>query len=111
MLDRLSLISKSRKVKAVDLPGIGQINIRELTAGEVSEYIRLIKSKPEDELSLLTWIVAKCVVDDQGKPLFADGDDSVNTLPLSTLKTIAEHCAGFSGLGQDPAAKKNDVQS
>lgn len=106
-LNREALLARSLSRREVELPDVGTVTVRELSAAEVGQYVKLHKADDADELSMLAWIVCRAVCDDQGKPLFTDADlDAIKGMGLKTLKAIAEAVAGLSGLTDDDAAKK-----
>lgn len=106
-LDRAAFLSKSAlKRKDVDLPGMGTVSVRELSAGEVGEYAAKEKAGGE-EIDLLAWLFVRVVCDEHGKPLFSDSDlATVKGMGLPVLKKPAIEAARMSGIAPDDPSKK-----
>jgi hypothetical protein len=85
----------------VSLPGGKSATVRELSAGERGKFFRLSKDA-KDFAEIQAWLVAWCVVGDDGKRSFTDDDvASLMERPARVLQPIAEAVLKLSGLGDD----------
>jgi hypothetical protein len=96
---------KTRKTADVEIPDMGTVAVRELSAAEVSQYVKRHQDG-QDDVDSLAWLVTTSAIDDAGKPLFRPEDAAeLRDMPLHVLKPIADAVAKLAGLDGD--AKKN----
>lgn len=107
-MNRETFISRAKlKTRDIDIPDLGIVKVRELSAAQVSAYASEAKAGKE-EIDLLASLVIGSVVDESGKPIFSDTDQDrkvVRDMPLSILKAVAETAADLAGITAD--SKKN----
>lgn len=106
---RNQYLSARRPVIAtVDVPAWGSVKIRAVTQEEVERCGEVAKSDPT-QAAILGVVLMVC--DDQGDPVFTEGDLPAlkSSAPLATIKAINE--AALQAIGITPekieAAKKN----
>jgi hypothetical protein len=105
-VDRNTFLAKAKlKVKDVEIPDMGTVKLRELSAAQVSHYAKQHKAGAE-EIDLLTSLVIGSVIDDSGHPLFQDADaPHIREMPLHVLKAVADNAVELAGIADD--SKKN----
>lgn len=106
----MAILNKDQILAADDLPREnvnvdewgGEVVVRALTASEEKEIFS--KSKAGDEMGAQVYIVAKCIIDDDGKPLFSKSD--VNRLAGkngAVVRRLAQAALRLSGMEVDEA--------
>ena len=88
------------KHQRFDLSPDCYINVRELSAPELIHYQQVMGSKDTSNADFLFDLVARCAVDDVGKPLFETAADVKQhfSVGISTLVEIQKVILTLSGL-------------
>lgn len=112
MLTKESLLS-GRRVRPVDVPGIGTAHVKELTAAEVVEFAKRQKDGPGGADDAVYFMLSRGVSDEAGRRLFADADDQVKELGHDTARTLAKAIADISGLNEksDPSTSSGQAEA
>jgi hypothetical protein len=100
-MDRDSFLKRKPATSDVTLDDGAVVKVRKLTEGEV----QLLKKKYSTEataLEGLRFIVARCLVNEDGQRVLEDGDVSKLTeMDFDTIQSIANEVMKFSGLMKD----------
>ena len=99
----------SRKALLKRLPKPVEINgdtvyVRSLTMREALHVDELSKT---ESTKVPAYMVAHCVCDADGNPLFADGDSEIDDIPVETLATLGGIIRKLSAPGKVETAEKN----
>jgi hypothetical protein len=99
----------SRKALLKRVPKRVEINgepvfVRSLTLRESLRFDEMTKT---DETGSLRYIVRIAVVDEEGSPLFADGDAEIDDIPVDVVREIGEAIKKVSSGGSVEKAAKN----
>ena len=83
-----------------DLGNDTYVNVRELSATELVHYQTKMGDKDTSNMDFVFDLLSKCVVDDDGKPLFKDATDVKDHfgVGLSTLVDLQKKIMALSGL-------------
>jgi hypothetical protein len=101
-MDREQFLNRKPATADVTLPDGTALKVRKLTAAEV-ETIRRSYATDDKALAGFRFIVAKCVLRDDGAAMFGEGDaDRLAAVDFETVQTIAEEVMRFSGLKVAP---------
>lgn len=103
-MDKTTFLAKANEFKreAVDLDGIGQVFVREVSAADAAEYAKKIKSANGDELAVSAWLVVRVLCDERGTFILTDADiPALKAMPLRVLKAITDKSESLSGLKED----------
>ncbi|MEO1092126.1 MAG: hypothetical protein AAFX81_15975 [Pseudomonadota bacterium] len=105
----------SLKREPVELPDLGgRVFVRELTAGEVEDYIALLE-RPTGERRTPARLLAWSLCDEDGAPLFRRPNESVLVelakLPKRLVEPIVERVLSLSALrgGDDPMSRAEEL--
>ncbi len=99
----------SRKALLKRVPKRVEINgepvfVRSLTLREGLKFDELAKT---DDSGSLRYLVQTAVVDEEGKPLFSEGDSEIDDIPVDVLRQIGEAIQKVSSGGSVEKAAKN----
>lgn len=87
--------------EVVEVDGVGPVTVRGLTAGARDEWEqRIYAAKGKPLRNVRAGLVALCLVDEVGKPLFVSSDiDAVGELPAAVVDRLYDVAARLSGMG------------
>lgn len=98
--DKLLGLKSKVPSETVSIPGVGEVEVRGLTAAGRDEWEqRIYQSKGKTVRNVRASLVALCLFDD-GKPLFGSGDiELLGELPAQVIDGLYDVAARLSGLG------------
>ena len=107
ILSKATLLDKSAlKRKDIEVPDVGTISIRQLSAAEVEELAKFEKANKDKGLDHLAWIFIRTVCTETGEAMFVKEDtDRIKQMPLALLKAVTEEAVKFSGIDVDGSEK------
>jgi len=102
-MDRETILALKMPMEAVDVPQLGgSVTVRGLTVGERTE-IEVAGNKGQQG-KFRSMLLARCIVGDDGKRLFADADEAaIERLPAKPLERLFEAALRLSGYSADEA--------
>lgn len=104
----------SVKREPLRVEGYDGVYVRELTAAELSEFVRMERAGA-DSLDRAAWLATRVACDADGGRIMGDDDvEAVKQAPARVLTAIndaATRLSGFGGGGDDDASKKNESAS
>lgn len=86
--------------ETVSVPGVGEVEIRGLTAAGRDAYDQLLMhSKTKTLRNIRAGLLVQCLFSD-GKPLFHQGDaDAIGEMPATVVDDLYEVACRLSGMG------------
>ena len=109
-MDKATFLQKASAFKRieVEIPDLGKVHVREVSAAEAKEYAKREQATGADPLDNAAWLASLVLCDEQGQQLLTGEEAaSLKTMPLRVLKAIGEAAAKASGWDQQDDAKKN----
>jgi hypothetical protein len=99
------LAFKPKRVKSVDIPGIGAVCLRVLTAREALALevgLRQDRSTPEGMEGMVAVQLAAFICDESGVPLLSldDAKQLVGQWSANQIRVCIQHGADLNGLGE-----------
>ncbi len=92
---------KSRAITKVNVPDVGNVNIRKITLGQLKGF-----DVAEDNYARAKMLILHSVVDGNSDPIFQSIAE-VDTLEMPIFKALSEAVAEVNALKVDEAAIKN----
>ena len=98
--ERLLALRASVPSETVDVPGVGQVEVRGLTAAGRDEWEqRIVSAKGKTVRNIRASLVALCVYE-ADRLVFSPGDvDALGELPAQVVDRLYEVASRLSGLG------------
>jgi hypothetical protein len=94
---------KARRVSVVELPGIGRVNIRRLTLGQLKLF-----DEAKDNYERAKLLILHSIVDRNSEPIFATTDE-VDQLEMPVFKALSDAVTDVNALKVDETAIKNSA--
>lgn len=106
-MDKTALLALFQpKIIDVDVPGIGPLRLRELSAPEVSDAREACKDEKKADFGLR--LIIKSVVDEQGEPTFTLADlDSLRNASQRSMGELVTKVMEINGFQMKEGAAKN----
>ena len=105
MANKDDFFRPSAKTESVPLPDGTTVLVRKLTADEVKTMQRSYMLDEAKQLDGLCYLMARCVVESDGRRVFEDSDAAkLAQGDYDVVETVAKAVLKFSGL-RDPKAK------
>lgn len=96
-----------RKSRKIEIDG-DEFFVRSMTLREVLWLQEQKIAGKEEDFETVAFIVANCLTDEQGAPLFAGkDDDAIRDIPTDRLQEITQKVGKLSRSGSQAAALKN----
>lgn len=116
-LTRAELQSRLRqRMKPLEVPGLGPVMIRPLSAAEVKELARdgkqaLASDDEDEEIGLGVKVVLAGVVDRERQPLFDSADQVLELFTMEDIEFVMQSVFEYSGCGEEKrdAVKNSDA--
>jgi hypothetical protein len=100
-MDREAFFNRKARTSTVTLDDGQTVHIRKLSQGEVETIGKKFKDESR-QIEGLRFIVARCVIDEDGKRIFADDDaNKMTDIPFDDIHSIAHEAMRFSGMKAD----------
>ena len=98
VLNRDSILKAKRKVKPVELPELdGTICVREISESEAFEFLK--RQQSGDQNGAVLYLLARCVVNEDGTRVFADEDqEAIGELGASVANALLTPILELSGM-------------
>jgi len=95
-----ALLNPELRIETVEIDRIGAVNLREMTAKDMADYLSKAGKVPDVELQC--FLIARSIVDDDGERMYKDKDtEGLMRNPAAILTKLTEAILSLNGFQDD----------
>lgn len=104
--DKILAATNANQVASVDVPGIGELHLRSMTAAEFDKLMAGVKKQYGGDLqnraNWRAWLVCQVLCEENGDRVFQDGEEAIlGQLPSGTIQFLFDRFSAMNGLTKE----------
>lgn len=104
--EKILAATNGKKIVSVDVPDIGELHLRSMTAAEFDKLMASVKTQYGGDLAKRAnwraWLVSQVLCEPNGDRVFEDGEESIlGQLPSGTIQFLFDRFAAMNGLSKE----------